>query len=169
MQGTCHLTNPTGDWCKLFLGDTIQVDHTLWLDSLHIMSPKSGKPALGLKQLFSKLWMTNVTMNGNGSPNAAGIDLNGHLFAESTCQTAYTVLTSDSVHMFLHRWRCNVSPVFVVNQAGSVTQCVESCLAAPPPPATTVRTPVWVIAPDLIEQIWCCLSNFQIYYPNNSC
>lgn len=84
VQGTCHLTSGTGKWCTLELGDTIQVDHNLWLDSLHLVSPKSGAPALSMKQLYSQLWMTNITMNGNGSPDAAGIDLNGHLFAEST-------------------------------------------------------------------------------------
>jgi len=38
----------------------------------------------------------------------------------------------------------------------------------PIPEAQHPEQQCWVIEPDVIEQIWCCPSNFQKWYSNNS-
>lgn len=77
------MKNGSGEWCTLSLANTIQVDHSLWVDSLNIVAPSWGVAALSMKQMDSKLWLTNVTITGSGSSSSVGIDSNGLLFAES--------------------------------------------------------------------------------------
>lgn len=82
VQGTCHHQGRGADWCTLELGNTIQIDHDLWLDSLNIRS-RMRNPSLRVPKLSTQLWITNVSISSSGGFNAAGIESSGRLFAES--------------------------------------------------------------------------------------
>eukprot|EP00892_Ulva_mutabilis_P002494 jgi/Ulvmu1/12245/UM086_0036.1 len=165
LRGTCHLDKPGADPCKLRLGDTIQIGNDLWLDGLDIVPPMSGSPALRVPKIYTQLWMTNVSMNGNGTPTASGIELNGHLFAENCTFSKLKALTPGrgaAVHLSAPRatatlHRCALAgnnlldaqpgsaAVYVNPGAGLIlsqsafSDCVAASADAPPAAAAVAR------------------------------